>query len=47
MTAHDPENALRVLLNRDAQVTNLEIMAPALEDAFLALTQQPDTAHIQ
>ncbi len=47
MTAQDPENALRILLNRDAGVSNLEIMAPALEDAFLALTQQPEAAHIQ
>lgn len=38
--ARNVEETLRVLLARDSTLANLEILAPALEDAFLALTQQ-------
>ena len=42
MIATSVEDTLRVLLARDSSLANLEILAPALEDAFLALTQQDD-----
>jgi ABC-2 type transport system ATP-binding protein len=40
--AKSVEDTLRILLSRDSTLSNLEILAPALEDAFLALTQQDD-----
>lgn len=36
-----PEAALRELLALDQQLHSLEVIAPALEDAFLALTSKP------
>ena len=39
MTARNAEAVVRELLLRDATLSGLEIASPALEDAFLALTQ--------
>ena len=39
MTAHNAEAVVREMLLRDAALSGLEIASPALEDAFLALTQ--------
>ena len=39
MTAHNAEAVVRELLLRDTALSGLEITSPALEDAFLALTQ--------
>jgi ABC-2 type transport system ATP-binding protein len=39
VTASDAENVVREMLLRDETLCNLEIASPALEDAFLALTQ--------
>ena len=39
MTAHNTEAVVREILQRDAALSGLEIASPALEDAFLALTQ--------
>src|SRR5580698_617139 len=36
-----PEAVLRTMLQRDAALSGLEVRAAALEDAFLALTNQP------
>ena len=41
LTTTHPEALLRELLARDPQLTNLEVLPPALEDAFLALTADP------
>ena len=40
ITAGNPESVLRVLLAADATLSNLEVVSPALEDAFLALTSR-------
>jgi ABC-2 type transport system ATP-binding protein len=40
VTAHNAEAVLREMLLRDAGLSGLEIASPALEDAFLALTQR-------
>ena len=39
LAANHPEQLLRTLLAADTQVTELEVVIPALEDAFLALTR--------
>jgi len=39
ITATDPESVVRVMLQRDETLRDLEISAAALEDAFLALTK--------
>jgi ABC-2 type transport system ATP-binding protein len=39
-----PEAVLRTMLQQDAALSGLEVRAAALEDAFLALTNQPPTA---
>ena len=36
--ANQPEQLLRILLERDRTLEDLEVLTPALEDAFLALT---------
>jgi hypothetical protein len=38
-----PEAVLRTMLEQDAALTGLEVRAAALEDAFLALTNQTAT----
>jgi ABC-2 type transport system ATP-binding protein len=38
--ANHPEQLLRMLLSVDSSVSDLEVVIPALEDAFLALTRQ-------
>jgi ABC-2 type transport system ATP-binding protein len=40
--AANPEDVVRVLLNGDPSLSNLEISGAALEDAFLALTEAPN-----
>jgi ABC-2 type transport system ATP-binding protein len=35
-----PENVLRELLNRDPDISGIEVAGAGLEDAFLALTQE-------
>ena len=40
ITASHPESVIRVMLQRDERLRDLEISAAALEDAFLALTSQ-------
>ncbi|MGC2639182.1 MAG: ABC transporter ATP-binding protein [Acidobacteriaceae bacterium] len=44
VTAEHPEPVVREMLLRDETLHNLEISAPALEDAFLALTAEPAQA---
>jgi ABC-2 type transport system ATP-binding protein len=39
----DPERTVRALLKRTPQVEGLEVTAPGLEDAFLALTGEEDS----
>lgn len=39
ITATHPESVVRLMLQRDLTLRDLEISAPALEDAFLALTK--------
>jgi ABC-2 type transport system ATP-binding protein len=39
LEANHPEQLLRLLLAADSQVSELEVVIPALEDAFLALTR--------
>ncbi len=39
VTAHQAETVIREMLQRDEDLSNLEIASPALEDAFLALTK--------
>jgi hypothetical protein len=39
ITATHPESVVRILLQRDLTLRDLEISAAALEDAFLALTK--------
>jgi len=39
ITASHPESVMREMLLRDETLSNLEISAAALEDAFLALTK--------
>jgi ABC-2 type transport system ATP-binding protein len=39
ITATHPESVIRILLQRDESLHDLEISAAALEDAFLALTK--------
>ena len=39
ITSTQPESTLREMLALDSQLANLEVVSPALEDAFLALTQ--------
>ena len=43
--SHAPERALRELLQRDAQLTELEVLPLKLDDAFLTLTSRRDPAH--
>jgi ABC-2 type transport system ATP-binding protein len=38
VTAGNVEDVVREMLLLDAELSNLEIASPALEDAFLALT---------
>ena len=38
INANEPEQLLRILLARDLTLADLEVLTPALEDAFLALT---------
>jgi hypothetical protein len=38
ITAGNPEAVLRRMLAEDADLSALEVLAPGLEDAFLALT---------
>jgi ABC-2 type transport system ATP-binding protein len=38
-----PEAVLRIMLAQDAALSRLEVRAAALEDAFLALTNQTST----
>ena len=40
VTAHNAEVVVREMLLRDGALSGLEIASPALEDAFLALTQK-------
>jgi hypothetical protein len=42
MVIHTPrtENVLRELLNRDLDISGIEVAGAGLEDAFLALTQE-------
>lgn len=40
VTAEAAENVVREMLQRDPLLSGLEILSPALEDAFLALTRQ-------
>ena len=42
-----PEAVLRTMLAQDATLSGLEVRAAALEDAFLALTNQNTTATAQ
>jgi ABC-2 type transport system ATP-binding protein len=39
----DPERTVRELLEREPVIDGLEVTAPRLEDAFLALTGQEDS----
>lgn len=39
VTAGDAEAVLRMMLARDSELSELEVVSPGLEDAFLALTQ--------
>lgn len=39
VTAENAETVLRMMLARDAELSELEVISPGLEDAFLALTQ--------
>lgn len=41
VTAEAAEDVVREMLQRDRSLSGLEILSPALEDAFLALTSQP------
>ena len=41
---HTPEAVLRTMLAQDAALSGLEVRATALEDAFLALTNQTTAA---
>lgn len=43
--ANQVEQLLRVLLLRDENLSDLEVLTPALEDAFLALLNPPAEAH--
>jgi ABC-2 type transport system ATP-binding protein len=38
--ASRPEDVLRELLNRDLDISGVEVAGAGLEDAFLALTQE-------
>ena len=40
VTSTQPESTLREMLALDSKLSDLEVVTPALEDAFLALTQQ-------
>jgi ABC-2 type transport system ATP-binding protein len=42
VTAENAEDVVREMLSRDRTLRGLEISSPALEDAFLALTSQPE-----
>jgi len=39
VSAGNAEGVLRKLLQYDAELSDLEVVSPGLEDAFLALTQ--------
>jgi ABC-2 type transport system ATP-binding protein len=39
----DPERTVRALLERESEIDGLEVTAPRLEDAFLALTGEEDS----
>ena len=40
ITSTQPESTLREMLSLDSNLSGLEVVSPALEDAFLALTQE-------
>ena len=42
VTSTAPEDALRAMLALDPNLGELEVLTPGLEDAFLALTMEPD-----
>jgi len=43
LSTSEPEATLREMLALDSSLNGLEVTSPALEDAFLALTAQPET----
>jgi ABC-2 type transport system ATP-binding protein len=45
--AAEAESIVRELLTRDATLSGLEVMSDGLEEAFLALTQEKDSAQIE
>ncbi len=45
ITSSQPESTLREMLALDRELSGLEVAAPALEDAFLALTQEDPPSH--
>ncbi len=47
LTVDSAEDVLRILLQRDATLHSLEVTSPALEDAFLELTREPDSAQTE